>query len=222
MYNGDIIAAGEEGLFVTNTDFSQWNLLQKGCYSNITIHGNKFTALDFKQCQVVTFELCNDKGQYEWKLQSSFDIAIEHRGDWQSNSYETLMVDTHNYLIICSLNKLLVYSKSGKYVKTVTLSGGEYTISSMDRRSNVILSDFQTGKMYSINNILQMVTNNMEQYILCKKCIEICDITVDCKDNLWILHGNGKYFLSKYVPKKNQYKTKMKVNQCTFLLIMHN
>jgi hypothetical protein len=199
--NGDIISGGNLGLFVTNKEFNHWTLLHEGSYSDFVLHGNMFTALDYVQCKVVRFKMFNDKGQYEWKLQSSFDISAEHRGLWENESNATLIVDKDNNVIVCNENTLLVYSDKGDYIKTITLFEDDYVINGMDSKGNVILCDYWTGKLYSINNILQFDCNNMEQYLVfdSKKCTR--DQTIDCDGNLWILHGDKhQYYLTKYFP----------------------
>jgi hypothetical protein len=201
--NGDIIAAGLDGLYVTNKDFTQWNLIHEGKYSDIEIYGNKFTALEYKECKLVTFELCVDKRANKWNLMLSFKIAAEHKCDWRGGGKETVTVDKENNVIVCSKNKLLVYSSSGKYIKTVTLLGREYRITCMDSKG--ILCDYQTGKLYCVNNILQMDKQNIEQYLLFEGNKWTRDMAIDCHGNMWILHGYNsqtRLHLTKYVPVK--------------------
>jgi hypothetical protein len=91
-----------------------------------------------------------------------------------------------------------VYSDSGEYVTSVTLLQNSYHLIGIDSKDNVILSEFDTGIVYSINNILQLNPYNMRQYIIFHK--KIYDMTIDCDGNLWILHGNQPYQITKYVP----------------------
>jgi hypothetical protein len=133
---------------------------------------------------------------------SSFNIHEEpkHSGDWKGDPNSTLIVDKDNYVILCSGDTLLVYTSNGKYIKSVKLLGRLYMISGIDSKGNVILCDLDKGKMYSIDNILQLEPNAMEHYLVWEKIKKACDMTIDCDGNLWILHGIEPYYLSKYVP----------------------
>jgi hypothetical protein len=154
------------------------------------------------QCKVETFELCNDTSSEEWKLKASFDIEPEDRG--YGDGIEVLTVDKGNNVIICSLNKLLVYSSSGEHIKNIQLLGDIYLITGKDNKGNVILCNFQAGKFYSINNIPQMDCNNMEQYLVCEGYGKSRDMTIDCEGNLWILHVSylKQFCLTKRMPIK--------------------
>jgi hypothetical protein len=108
-------------------------------------------------------------------------------------------------VIVCCLNALLVYSYSGKRVKSITLSGSNSIIET-DNKGNMILGKWGTGSIYSIKDVKQLDsldTNDMEQCLVGLKCTNIRDMIVYCDTNLWILHGCCNH--SKYVPIKFYY-----------------
>jgi hypothetical protein len=203
--NGEIIAGGKEGLFVTNKEFNNWLIIQGGSFADVVIHGNKFTAIDYTQHKIVTYEWSHSQGvKYQWTLKSSTNIRTQHRNNVNFDVNTTLAVNSiDNNVIVCHYNTLVVYAKSGQYVKTITLSGYN-SIVGTDNKGNIILGDYDTGDIYSIKDVKQLDINNMEQYLVGQKYQCILDMTVDCDKNLWILQGDNTFFspcyLTKYVP----------------------
>jgi hypothetical protein len=208
--NGDIITAGKEGLFVTNEEFTDWNLLHKGKYSNIAIHGNKFTAIAYEQREVVTFQYYNSKtDKYEWKLESTFKIDNSLVKGLSFDRRTTLaVVKKGKSVIICQGNRLLVYLNTGQYVKTLKLSSDiKNRIAGSDNKGNLILCEYNTGKIDSISDIEQFNSDNIEQYYVTTKNNGIQDMVIDCDKNIWILYEdnqnyNYRYYFTKYVPIK--------------------
>jgi predicted regulator of Ras-like GTPase activity (Roadblock/LC7/MglB family) len=203
--NGDIIVGGMEGLFVTNKELQNWLLIQGGSFSDVVIHGNKFTAIDYNQYKIVTYEWINSHGdKYQWTLKSSIDIRTQHRNNVNFYVNATLAINSiDNNVIVCCDNTLVVYSNSGKHVKNITLSGNS-SIVGKDNKGNMILGEYWTGNIYSIKDVTQLDKNHMTQYLVGQKYQYIYDMTVDCDKNLWILHGHDTFFnlcyLTKYVP----------------------
>jgi hypothetical protein len=200
-HNGYIIAGGDEGLYTTN--FTDWSLLQQGKFSDIAIHGNRFTALEYAQGQIVSFQLCynNNKCIYEWQLKSSFNIAKDHKGNIDSIS--TLAVTNgENSVIVCDRNTLLVYSNTGQYVKSISLLLGSYRLTGIDSKDNVLLGDWSTGNIYCINNIQEFNPTTMQQYLVFENIQYIRYTVIDCDSNLWVLKGYLNCVLTKYVPLK--------------------
>jgi hypothetical protein len=111
-----------------------------------------------------------------------------------------MVVDGDASVIICNNNILFVYDILGGHYGNMLLVGQTYMIAGVDRENNVILCDFDSGELYTIYNMLQLNPMNMQRYIGRRKKIHIRDITIDYEGNLWALHGNGPYYLTKYAP----------------------
>lgn len=184
--NGDIICGGDSGLFVTNHAFSEASSLQEGKFSDIVVHQNKVSALDYENASVHTFYIIFNALQ-RWREFNFFRIGkLVNNSQFKLGYNSTILVTKNDQFVIASMSKqVAIFSFTGEclYVETLSICP---SICQVDENGQLLIAnsvncDFFT--LYpSLNAVftLQKTLNSIQS----NKCLYVL---ADGENNVWIL-----------------------------------
>lgn len=207
--NGDFIAAGLCGLFLTNEYCSEWKELCFGKYSDLCVHGKKFTALRYDIPKVVTFELkFNEESKTtQWTEVSSFGLPPKHFSEEENLSYNSKLVVTKSNEVIISKcgdeNKRAVFNfTDGGVLKHMRPTGSwAPLICGQDKMGKIMIASFNPGRLYVIDAFQDLTTLGGKQSIDLSIDSYLWDAVIDSRHQLWTLQGHmNSYRLVKYHP----------------------
>lgn len=201
--NGDLVACGFYGLYVTNQDCNLWTKICGGKYSDVYVHGKRFSALQYDNPRVVTYQLVMnmDTEQTQWALVGSFDLPEQYFG--QHDSMNKIVVDKSNTIMVskCGNKKaIFTFTEQGTLQYIQDTRNWEPLLCGMDNNEAMLIANYQQGKLYVVESIHDLGSEiNMIDMEVKFKGDELLDAIVDYDCNIWTLQGNkDKYCMVKY------------------------